>query len=107
MNTGQASIGANGLGGGESGGGTSSSSSTQPGAENRKMLLKKATNKIIADQGKYVDIRTAEKNLLRQGIIPPRYKYKVMWDMFIGGVILYSVIIVPYRIGFDDQPRPG
>ena len=29
-----------------------------------------------------------------------------MWDMFIGGIILYSVIIVPYRIGFDDTPRP-
>jgi hypothetical protein len=25
--------------------------------------------------------------------------------MFIGGIILYSVIIVPYRIGFDDVPR--
>lgn len=72
----------------------------------RKTALRKAGSRMLWDQGKYVDIRTAERNLLWQWIIPPRYKYKVLWDMFIGGIILYSVIIVPYRIGFDDTPRP-
>ena len=33
-------------------------------------------------------------------LINPRHKYKVGWDMYIGAVILYSAIVIPYSIGF-------
>lgn len=33
-------------------------------------------------------------------IIMPRSSWKIRWDLWIGFVIAYSVILVPYRIGF-------
>lgn len=31
---------------------------------------------------------------------------KLLWDLFIGLFILYSVIIIPYRVGFNITPSP-
>ncbi|GMI34227.1 hypothetical protein TeGR_g10147 [Tetraparma gracilis] len=43
-------------------------------------------------------------DLLRRGIIVPDFPMKVKWDMFIGALIVFSVIVVPYRLGFDVPP---
>jgi CRP-like cAMP-binding protein len=36
-------------------------------------------------------------------LINPRHKYKVGWDVYIGAVILYSAIVIPYSIGFSVE----
>lgn len=33
-------------------------------------------------------------------IILPRSSWKIRWDLWIGVIIAYSVVLVPYRIGF-------
>ena len=33
-------------------------------------------------------------------------KQKVAWDLFVGILILYSVIIIPFRLGFAAKPSP-
>ena len=40
-------------------------------------------------------------DLLKRGVIVPDLPAKVKWDMFIGALIVFSVIAVPYRLGFD------
>jgi hypothetical protein len=39
-------------------------------------------------------------------IIPPAHPKKVYWDMFVGALIIYSVLIIPLRIGFDVDVPP-
>ncbi|CAM9240666.1 unnamed protein product, partial [Ectocarpus fasciculatus] len=34
-------------------------------------------------------------------------KWKIVWDIFIGALIMYSVVIIPYRIGFEQVAGPG
>ena len=53
------------------------------------------------------DVKRQEMELLRNFIIPPRKKEKIIWDLVVGGLILFSVIVVPWRIGFDRSPEPG
>ena len=38
-------------------------------------------------------------------IIPPGNSTKVKWDLLLGLVVLYSVMIVPFRIGFGIEVR--
>lgn len=42
-----------------------------------------------------------------RGIILPTDSYKIRWDLYIGVLIALSVIIVPYRLGFDVRPKGG
>ena len=39
--------------------------------------------------------------------INPSAKWKLIWDLFIGILIFYSVVIIPYRIGFDVEASSG
>lgn len=41
--------------------------------------------------------------LLVDGSIHPDHKVKIAWDIWMSLIILYSVIIVPYRIGFEED----
>ena len=43
-------------------------------------------------------------DLLKRGVISPYLPWKLRWDMFIGALIVFSVIVVPYRLGFDVPP---
>jgi CRP-like cAMP-binding protein len=57
---------------------------------------KQNSNKAIdEDLGKQVDC----------GIIDGAHTYKICWDMFVGLLIIYSAVVVPYRLGFaiDSQ----
>jgi len=45
-------------------------------------------------------------DLLRRGIIIPTLPSKMKWDMFVGALIVFSVIVVPFRLGFDMAPTP-
>ncbi|RLN89660.1 hypothetical protein BBJ28_00003799 [Nothophytophthora sp. Chile5] len=44
-----------------------------------------------------------EKPHYSQWVIMPRATWKVRWDLWIGFVISYSVILIPYRIGFGIE----
>lgn len=43
---------------------------------------------------------TPEKLKKLRYVILPRSNWKVRWDLWIGFIIAYSVIMIPYRIGF-------
>jgi len=40
-------------------------------------------------------------------VVHPSAKWKAMWDLFVGALIVYSVVSVPFRIGFDYEAQPG
>jgi CRP-like cAMP-binding protein len=44
-----------------------------------------------------------ESELLRRYIIPPQHSLKVRWDIFVGGLIFYSAVIIPTRFAFGLQ----
>jgi hypothetical protein len=45
-----------------------------------------------------------EKDLLARWVIPPNHRHKIKWDFFLGFIILYSVMAISYRIGFNITP---
>lgn len=45
-----------------------------------------------------------EQEILRRFIVPPQHRYKLVWDISLGVCIFYSVVIIPYRIGFSQDP---
>lgn len=40
-------------------------------------------------------------------IINPQSPKKVAWDVCVGGLIFYSLIVIPFRIGFQTEPDPS
>ena len=59
----------------------------------------------IADGAAYFVTMETYSSLLKIGFIHPGYKPKIRFDMFISVLILWSVIMLPYRIAFDDVPE--
>ena len=45
--------------------------------------------------------------LPQRGIINPGNGLKVRWDLLVGALIVYSVIIIPYRLGFAVEADVG
>ncbi|GMH57191.1 hypothetical protein TrLO_g1723 [Triparma laevis f. longispina] len=45
-------------------------------------------------------------DLLKRGIIEPNLPIKVKWDVFVGILIVFSVLSIPYRLGFDVPSTP-
>ena len=43
------------------------------------------------------------KNLREKGLIHPQDPWKVMFDICMAGLILYSLVVIPYRIGFETE----
>jgi len=41
----------------------------------------------------------------RRFIIHPRMREKMYWDMYCGSIILYSVLVIPFRICFNQEVR--
>lgn len=46
---------------------------------------------------------SAESLQSSKWVIQPRSTWKVRWDLWIGVIIAYSVVLVPYRIGFGIE----
>lgn len=40
-------------------------------------------------------------------IVRPNNRHKFRWDLFIGALIMYSVVAIPFRIGFDREASHG
>ncbi|KAG7393278.1 hypothetical protein PHYPSEUDO_011283 [Phytophthora pseudosyringae] len=50
-----------------------------------------------------VPIVQTEKVTYNRWFIQPRATWKVRWDLWIGFIIAYSVVLIPYRIGFGIE----
>jgi hypothetical protein len=37
-------------------------------------------------------------------VFPANHDYKIRWDLFITALVVYSVLIIPFRIGFNSTP---
>eukprot|EP00930_Biecheleria_cincta_P043154 TRINITY_DN2966_c0_g2_i1.p1 TRINITY_DN2966_c0_g2~~TRINITY_DN2966_c0_g2_i1.p1 ORF type:complete len:1445 (-),score=322.48 TRINITY_DN2966_c0_g2_i1:97-4368(-) len=42
-----------------------------------------------------------EEEIMARFIIPPSYRRKLYWDVLVGVLIIYSVLVIPLRISFD------
>mmetsp|Transcript_49674 Transcript_49674/g.115952 ORF Transcript_49674/g.115952 Transcript_49674/m.115952 type:complete len:1327 (-) Transcript_49674:54-4034(-) len=49
-------------------------------------------------------VEETEANLLQRYIIPPDYRWKLRWDILVGILIIYSVLVIPWQISFDIRP---
>ncbi|GMI22635.1 hypothetical protein TeGR_g8994, partial [Tetraparma gracilis] len=54
-----------------------------------------------------IEVEETTAELGKRWIINPKHPKKIFWDLFIGALILWSVIIVPFRLGFDQEPAAG
>lgn len=48
----------------------------------------------------------ASGQALPRCIADPEAAWRSCWDLFMGMLIIYSVVMVPFRIGFDVEPAP-
>jgi len=58
-----------------------------------------STDKIYAEHSKEL--------LEQKNLFDPEGVFKMLWDCFVGLLILYSIIIIPFRIGFQVSPSRG
>lgn len=57
--------------------------------------------------GGHIEARNeTEKDVLLRWVIPPTHGNKIKWDFFLGFLILYSVMILTFRLGFSITPGP-
>jgi len=49
------------------------------------------------------DADESEADLIQRWIVPPYHRHKLKWDLWIGLIIVYSVLIIPYNIGFQVE----
>ncbi|GMH70216.1 hypothetical protein TL16_g05353 [Triparma laevis f. inornata] len=52
-----------------------------------------------------VEVEETTAELAKRYVINPKQGQKIAWDLFVGALILWSVIMVPYRLGFDQEPE--
>ena len=52
-----------------------------------------------------VEVEETTADLAKRWIINPKEGKKIAWDLFVGLLILWSVITVPFRLGFDQEPE--
>jgi len=45
----------------------------------------------------------SQQELWKNGILYPEADWKVNWDLFVGACIVISVVVEPYRLGFDVE----
>merc|ERR1711871_386083 len=67
--------------------------------------LKKRLGKFARGWGKIEEAEESNSELFARRVIPPSAPNKVKWDLWLAFLILYSVMTVPYRLGFND-PAP-
>ena len=48
-------------------------------------------------------LRDTLQAMLARWVIPPGHRHKVKWDILLAVFIMYSVLTVPYRIGFSSD----
>lgn len=84
--------------------GSLTSSGTKSSKGSTYPLLLSTRRKNVATQ----EIELTEETegcLLQRYIIPPNFRWKLRWDILVGILIIYSVLIIPWRISFDIEPE--
>lgn len=73
---------------------------------NKKKILVKTIRLDPNDPARKNTIESLEKadDIFARSIIDPQTKEKTIWDVSIGLLIIFSVAVVPLRIGFDLPP---
>merc|ERR1719174_3564259 len=51
--------------------------------------------------------RESEEEVLKRYTIPPSHRHKVKWDFFIGVLIFYSSVVIPFRVSFGVTAGVG
>ena len=59
-----------------------------------------------ADEETLVESEETEEDLWERWLVNPGSTFKLKWDLAIGLLIVISVIIVPFRLGFDVKATP-
>merc|ERR1719329_610068 len=62
------------------------------------------TRSLDMSSGKPIISIESQSNVLNRGVIPANHTRKIQWDFFLGSMIMYSVVIVPWRFGFLVEP---
>lgn len=84
--------------------GSFTSSGTKSSKGSTYPLLLSTRRKNVATQ----EIELTEETegcLLQRYIIPPNFRWKLRWDILVGILIIYSVLIIPWCISFDIEPE--
>lgn len=65
-----------------------------------------STRRMDPNTGAVESVEETEACLLQRYIVPPDYRWKLRWDILVGILIIYSVLIIPWQISFDIRPGP-
>ena len=68
------------------------------------LAVGEADKYIIPDDSRYVVTLETISSLFDKGFIHPLLGAKMKFDLLIAMLILWSVVVLPYRIAFDDLP---
>lgn len=63
-----------------------------------------ATRTLDPETGGKVTDNETDADVLKRYIVPPHHSRKVKWDLFVGAMVLYSVMVIPWRFGFGIDP---
>jgi CRP-like cAMP-binding protein/voltage-gated potassium channel Kch len=72
-----------------------------------KNKKKKKNFLALADSGNHYTKEISESELLKMWLINPFHQYKILWDFFVGLLIIYSVLVVPVEIAFNADAFDG
>jgi len=56
--------------------------------------------------GKVISEPEQMQDILKRWVIPANDSRKILWDLFIGALIMYSVITITYTLSFTPTPAP-
>jgi CRP-like cAMP-binding protein len=59
------------------------------------------------DAHKYIVMEETTGTMLQRWIINPDDMRKIKWDLLLGAVIMYSVLMIPYRLSFGIEAKGG
>jgi len=65
------------------------------------------TRRLNPDTGEEEEVEEKQADILKRFVIPPHQRYKFRWDLIVGVLIVYSILVIPWRIGFDIVPDDG
>jgi CRP-like cAMP-binding protein len=90
-------------------------SALSPGADSPGSGINRAMSMVGANQfarfNKIAAIQVArskfkeKKDMRKKGVIDPKNKYKIIWDLFTGFLIIVSVALIPYQLAFQQSDK--
>jgi CRP-like cAMP-binding protein len=59
---------------------------------------------LVVSDDSIEEAEETEDEILRRWIVPPTHRHKFKWDLLVGVLIIYSVLAIPFVIGFAVEP---